>query len=135
MEYFTNSSFGQMLVTLFSSHFTQPSLQSFLLLAQGWSLAGSHHTITIYLRLSGAVKYKHFSRFYAFFSSSFYKVSQVLWVKLIQLAAAYIAADEPLYVQIDDGTCKKYGRCIESDRRSGGFLLSQRSRYRSAGIP
>lgn len=104
MDYFTNSSFGRMLVSLFSSYFTQPSLQSFLLLAQGWSLSSSHHTITTYIRLSGAVNYKHFSRFYAFFSAPFYKVTDELWVVIVRLSTSLIASDEVLYVQIDDAT-------------------------------
>lgn len=78
MEYFTKSSFGQLLISLFSGYFTSPSLQSFLILAQGWSLSSSQHTITTYLRLSGAVKFKHFSRFYAFFSSAFFTVTDQL---------------------------------------------------------
>ena len=91
MEYFTNSSFGQMLVSMFSGYFTAPSLQSFLLLAKGWSLSSSHHTITTYIRLSGGVQYKHFSRFYAFFGGVFYKVTDELWVALIRLSASLTA--------------------------------------------
>ncbi len=131
MEYFINSSFSQMLVSLFSGYFTQPSLQSFLLLAQGWSLAGSQHTITTYLRLSGAVNYKHFSRFYAFFSSPFYKVADQLWVELIRLSDALIAQDEVLYVQVDDGTRKKNGRCIEGAAYYRNGAGTARQEYRS----
>ncbi|MGB3852278.1 MAG: transposase [Tunicatimonas sp.] len=131
MEYFINSSFGQMLVSLFSSHFTAPSLQSFMLLAQGWSLAGSHHTITTYLRLSGAVKYKHFSRFYAFFGGAFYRATDQLWVALIQLSTSLIAQDEVLYVQVDDGTRKKNGRCIEGASHYRNGAGTARQEYRS----
>lgn len=88
MEYFINSPFGQMLVHLFSGYFTVPSLQSFMLLAQGWSLSSSHHTITTYIRLSGGVQHKHFSRFYAFFGGAFYRVTDQLWVALIRLSAS-----------------------------------------------
>ncbi len=131
MEYFINSSFGQMLVSLFSNHFTQPSLQSFMLLAQGWSLSGSHHTITTYIRLSGGVQYKHFSRFYAFFSAPFHKVIDELWVALIRLSASLIGPDEPLYVQIDDATRKKNGRCIEGASYYRNGAGTARQEYRS----
>ena len=131
MEYFINSSFGQMLVSLFSGYFTQPSLQSFLLLAQGWSLAGSQHTITTYLRLSGAVNYKHFSRFYAFYSASFYKVIDELWIALIRLSASLIAPNEPLYIQVDDATRKKCGRCIEGASYFRNGAGTARQEYRS----
>lgn len=131
MEYFINSSFGQMLVSLFSGHFTQPSLQSFMLLAQGWSLSSSHHTITTYIRLSGGVQYKHFSRFYAFFSAPFYKVADELWVALIRLSASLIAVDDPLYVQVDDATRKKNGRCIEGAAYYRNGAGTARQEYRS----
>jgi hypothetical protein len=113
MEYFSKSSFGQLLISLFSGYFTSPSLQSFLILAQGWSLSSSQHTITTYLRLSGAVKFKHFSRFYAFFGSAFYKVTDHLWRKLILLIATFIDTKETIRIQVDDGTRKKNGRQIE----------------------
>lgn len=131
MEYFINSSFGQMLIVLFSSHFTQPSLQSFMLLSQGWSLADSRHTITTYIRLSGGVNYKHFSRFYAFFSVPFYKVADELWVALTQLSASLIDPDEPLYVQVDDATRKKNGRCIEGASYYRNGAGTARQEYRS----
>lgn len=131
MEYFINSTFGQMLLSLFSSYFTQPSLQSFMLLAQGWSLSSSQHTITTYIRLSGAVQYKHFSRFYAFFSAPFYKLADELWVELIRLSASFIAPDEPLYVQIDDATCKKNGRYIEGATYYRNGAGTARQEYRS----
>jgi hypothetical protein len=131
MEHFINSSFGQMLVSLFSSHFTQPSLQSFLLLSQGWSLSGSHHTITTYIRLSGGVQYKHFSRFYAFFGGAFYRVTDQLWVALIRLSASWVALDEPLYVQVDDATRKKNGRCIEGGSYYRNGAGTARQEYRS----
>lgn len=131
MEYFINSSFGQMLVNLFSGYFTQPSLQSFLLLAQGWSLTSSHHTITTYLRLSGAVNYKHFSRFYAFFGGAFYRVTDQLWVALIHLVDRHLVRDEVLYIQIDDATCKKNGRCIEGAAYYRNGAGTARQEYRS----
>jgi hypothetical protein len=134
MEYFSRSSFGQLLISLFAGYFTSPSLQSFLILAQGWSLSSSQHTITTYLRLSGAVKFKHFSRFYAFFSSPFYKVTDQLWRKLILLSAAFIDTEELIRIQVDDGTRKKNGRHIESDRRSGSLLLPQWGRKCPSGV-
>lgn len=120
-----------MLTSLFSSYFTQPSLQSFFLLAQGWSLSSSQHTITTYIRLSGGVEYKHFSRFYAFFSASFYKVADELWVRVLLLGASLIAPDKPLYIQIDDATRKKNGRCIEGASYYRNGAGTARQEYRS----
>lgn len=100
-------------------------------MAQGWSLANSHHTITTYMRLSGAVKYKHFSRFYAFFGGAFYRVTDQLWVALLHLLDAYIAYDDPLYIQVDDGTSKKSGRYIEGAAYYRNGAGTARQEYRS----
>ena len=131
MEFFQNSSFGNLLMSLFSVYFSSPSLQSFLLLACGWSLSSSHHTITTYLRLSGAVKYKHFSRFYYFFSSPFYKVMDRFWEKVILLSASFIDPNEPIRIRVDDGTHKKNGRHIEGASYYRNGAGSARQEYRS----
>lgn len=131
MEIFQNSSFGILLMSLFSGYFTAPSLQSFLILSYGWSLSSSQHTITTYLRLSGAVKYKHFSRFYAFFSSPFYKVMDKLWKRVIVWSACFIDTNEPIRVQVDDGTRKKNGRRIQGASYYRNGAGSARQEYRS----
>lgn len=131
MEYFSKSSFGQLLLSLFAGCFTSPSLQSFLLLAQGWALSSSQHTITTYLRLSGAVKFKHFSRFYAFFSSPFYKVTDQLWKKLIRMSACFLEASGPVRIQVDDGTRKKNGRKVEGAGYYRNGAGSARQEYRT----
>jgi len=102
-----------------------------MLLAQGWSLSTSHHTITTYIRLSGGVEHKHFSRFYAFFSAAFYRVSDELWVALIRLGDSLITVDEPLYVQVDDATRKKNGRCIEGAAYYRNGAGTARQEFRS----
>jgi hypothetical protein len=131
MEYFSNSSFGQLLMSLFAGYFTSPSLKSFMLLAQGWALSSSQHTVTTYLRLSGAVKFKHFSRFYAFFSSPFYQVTDQLWKKLIQFSASFIEADGHIRIQVDDGTRKKNGRQVQGASFYRNGAGSARQEYRS----
>ncbi len=77
------STFGQFLMTLFSHYFIPQSLQSFMILAHGWSLSSHRHTISTYLWLSGAVSVKHFSRYYAFLSGRFFNVMDKLWSSLI----------------------------------------------------
>lgn len=132
MAFFQHSSFGNLLMNLFAVYFTSASFQSFLLLACGWSLSSSHHTITSRRGgMSGAVKYKHFSRFYYFFSSPFYKVMDKLWEKVILLSASFIDANEPIRVQVDDGTRKKNGRQIEGASYYRNGAGSARQEYRS----
>ena len=100
-------------------------------MAQGWALSSSHHTLTTYIRLSGAVKVKHFSRFYAFFSSSFYKVSEQLWKKVIQLSLCFMDAQQPIRIQVDDGTRKKNGRQINGASFYRNGAGSARQEYRT----
>ena len=85
MEAFMNSSFGTFLTCLFAGHFTAPSWQSFVLLSYGWSLSRSRHTIANYIWLSGGTKYKHFSRFYDFFSQAFLGAIDGLWTAVLLL--------------------------------------------------
>jgi hypothetical protein len=131
MEYFSNSSFGKLLINLFAGFFTSPSLQSFQLLSYGWSLSSTHHTITTYIRLSGGVKYKHFSCFYTFFSSPFYKVMDQLWLQVLLLSASFIDVDEPIRIQVDESTYKKCGRHIEGASNFRNGAGSARQEYRN----
>ena len=61
------SSFGVFVMGLFAGLFTVSSEQTLMVLAGGWAVAsGERQTITTYLWLTGAIRVKHFSRFYAF---------------------------------------------------------------------
>jgi hypothetical protein len=131
MEYFSRSSFGQLLLRLFASYFSLPSLANFLILAKGWCLCSSGHTITAYLRLSGGAKDKHFSRFYSFFSSPFYRVTDELWRKLILFCASFIDEKDAIDIQVDDATKKKCGRHIQGSSFYRNGAGSARQEYRN----
>lgn len=131
MEYFQKSTFGKLLISLFAVCFTAPSLKNFLILAKGWSLSSYGHTITTYIRLSGGIKEKHFSRFYAFFSNTFYRITDGLWKKLILFCAEFIDGQDPIGLQIDDGTRKKCGRKIQGGSFYRNGAGSARQEYRN----
>lgn len=131
MENFLSSSFGVFLMSLISGIFTAPSQQNFMILAYGWSLASIRHTITSYLWLSGAVSWKHFSRFYIFLSDTFYPLQEKLWSSIIICAAGFVPQDQKIRMKIDDTTKKKCGRKIDGvDRYRNGSSYA-RQEYRT----
>jgi hypothetical protein len=130
MEAFAHSSFGLFLTSLFGTYFTAPSRQSLMVLAYGWSLATTQHTIASYLWLSGAVSLKHFSRFYFFLSGPFYCAIDPLWSVVIQLAARFVEADQPIEIKIDDFIKKKSGKKISAASRYRNAAGSARQEYR-----
>ncbi len=69
---FYRSSFGAFLQRHFAELFTKPSQQSFLLLALGFVLSSSRHTVANYLWRAGACAFKHFTCFYVFLGGPFY---------------------------------------------------------------
>ena len=112
METFQTSSYGIFLMNLFAGILSAPSFTNFLILAYGWSMSSSRHTITTYLWLNGAVKYKHFSRFYIFLSDPFFKSLEQFWIGVILLADQWIAEGEKIRLKTDDSTRKKSGKKI-----------------------
>ena len=131
MEAFVNSSFGTFIAFLFARHFTAPSWQSFVLLSYGWALSRSRHTIANYIWLSGGVKYKHFSRFYAFFNRAFLKVADKLWIAVLLLLDSILPPKAALELTVDDTTRKKSGRKIQGASNYQNRAGSARQEYRT----
>ena len=61
VDSFYRSSFGAFLERHFADLFTKASQQSFLLLALGFVLSTSRHTVANYLWRAGACAFKHFT--------------------------------------------------------------------------
>ena len=130
MEPFMRSQFGAFLQRHFTDGFTKPSQQSFLLLALGWCLSPSRHTVANYLWRAGACAFKHFTCFYAFLGGPFYDRLDGLWIVVIKIAARYVPDDQPLRVRVDATTSKKTGRSIDgaSTYRNGAGTARQEYR-------
>lgn len=126
-----NSSFGKFITSLFARHFTAPSWQSFVLLSYGWALSRSRHTIANYIWLSGGVNYKHFSRFYAFFSQAFLRVIDKLWIAILLLLDSMLPSQAAIELTIDDTTRKKSGRKIQGASHYQNRAGSARQEYRT----
>jgi hypothetical protein len=131
VDTFFVSSFGMFVMGLFQGLFTAPSWPSVSLLACGWALASGKHTITTYLWLTGATRCKHFSNFYVFLGGPLYKARGKLWARLMQRAAKWVPAGEPIGLECDDATKKTSGRHIAAAASYRNGAGTARQAYRS----
>src|SRR5215218_7030789 len=81
--------------------FGVPSYRNFRVLVAGWVHCLGRRTITAVALASGAAGDRHISVFHRFFSRAVWSLDDLGRV-LFGLAAAWIPADEPLYLVIDD---------------------------------
>ena len=131
MESFIRSSFGTFLQRHFTDDFTKPSQQSFLLLALGWCLSPSRHTVANYLWRAGACAFKHFTCFYVFLGGPFYDRLDWLFISVIALAERHVPEGEPIRVRFDATTSKKTGRTIDGASAYRNGAGSARQEYRT----
>jgi SRSO17 transposase len=111
------------LLAAFQPCFTAPSHCNFQLLVTGWVHCLGRRTITAVTLASGAVGTRHVSAFHRFFSRARWNLDAVGRV-LCTLAVAWIPADQPLYVLIDDTLARKRGKCIALGSMHHDPLLS-----------
>ena len=132
VESFMVSSFGMFVMRLCQGLLSVRSAQTWAVLACGWALAGGERqTITTYLRLTGATRVKHFSRFYVFLGGALYQARWNLWARIIHQAAAWVPAEACIVLVVDDSTKKKAGRQIEGVAHYRNGAGSARQEYRT----
>src|SRR6266545_2824627 len=89
------------LLAAFEPCFRAPSYRNFGLLVAGWIHCLGRRTITAVALAAGAVGERHVSVFHRFFARAEWVLDDLGRV-LFGLALAWIPADQPLYVVIDD---------------------------------
>ena len=99
------------LLAAFAGCFGAPSYRTFELLIVGWVHCLGRRTITAVVLASGGVGRRHISVFHRFFSRAVWSLDDLSRV-LFGLAAAWIPADEPLYLVIDDTLARKGGKGV-----------------------
>lgn len=102
------TAFHQLLVA-FTPVFSQPSLQSFGFLLEGWILAGMRAMTSTALAERGQFP-KHFTSYYRFFSQAAWS-SDALGTALLELALPY-APDGPVVAAVDDTLARKSGKHV-----------------------
>src|SRR6266542_3212053 len=111
------------LLGAFHSCFTAPSQSNFQLLVAGWVHCFGRRTITAIALASGAVGVQHISTLHRFFSRAQWSLDEVGHV-LFRLALAWIPADQPLLLLVDDTLARKGGKCISLATMHHDPLLS-----------
>lgn len=102
------NSLRTMLVT-FSTVFSQPSLDNFVVLVEGWILAGRRAMTSTALAALDQFP-KHFSTYFRFFSKSVWS-TDALGLALLRTVLAF-APPGPLVAIVDDTIARKTGRHI-----------------------
>jgi hypothetical protein len=131
VDSFYRSRFGTFLRQHFTDLFTEPSQLTFLLLARGFLLSPTRHTVANYLWRAGATAFKHFTAFYVFLGGPLYDHLDWLWVSIIRLAERHVPEDEVLRVRFDGTTAKKSGRTIDGASTYRNGAGSARQEYRT----
>ena len=99
------------LLVAFEPCFRAPSYRTFRLLVAGWIHCLGRRTITAVAVASGGVDRCHISVFHRFFGRATWSLDALGQV-VFRLALAWIPADEPLVVLIDDTLARKTGKGI-----------------------
>jgi hypothetical protein len=99
------------LLSAFAGCFSAPSHRNFLTLMTGWVQCLGRRTVTAIVVAAGAVDSCHISVFHRFFSRAQWVLDDLGRI-VFRLALAWLPADGPLIVVIDDTLCRKSGKSI-----------------------
>ena len=111
------------LLAAFEPCFHAPTYRVFQLVLAGWMHCLGRRTITAVALASGGVGGRHISVFHRFFTRASWSLDAVGQV-VFRLALAWIPADQPLYVLIDDTLARKTGKGISLATMHHDPLLS-----------
>ena len=111
------------LLATFAPCFHGPSYRNFQLLVAGWIHCLGRRTVTAVVLAAGAVGQRHISVFHRFFARAHWSLDAVGRV-VFTLALAWLPADAPLYLLVDDTLARKHGKCISLASMHHDPLLS-----------
>jgi hypothetical protein len=112
-----------LLCAAFQSCFTAPTYRTFQWLVAGWLHCPGRRTITAVAVASGAAEQRHISVFHRFFSRAQWSLDAVGHM-LFTLALAWLPADQPLFLVLDDTLARKHGKGISLATMHHDPLLS-----------
>lgn len=99
----------QLMLVAFSGVFSQPSFHNFVVLLEGWIVAGTRGMTSTALAARGGLP-KHFASYYRFFSEGAWSADE-LGIALLGLVVPF-APRGPLIVAVDDTLARKTGKRI-----------------------
>jgi hypothetical protein len=103
--------------------FTAPSYGNFVSIVAGWVHCLGRRTVTAVALASGALSARHISEFHRFFGRARWALDTLGRV-LFKLAVAWVPADRPLLVLLDDTLAHKGGKSISLASMHHDPLLS-----------
>jgi DDE superfamily endonuclease len=112
-----------LLLAAFEPCFSAPTYRTFGLLVAGWIHCLGRRTVTAVALASGAIGRRHISVFHRFFGRATWSLDAVGRV-IFHLALAWIPADQPLVVLVDDTLARKSGKGISLATMHHDPLLS-----------
>jgi len=111
------------LLSAFRPCFTAPSYRNFVSVVSGWVHCLGRRTVTAVALASGALGVRHISVFHRFFGRARWALDALARV-LFGLALAWVPADEPLLLLLDDTLARKGGKTISLASMHHDPLLS-----------
>jgi hypothetical protein len=111
------------LLGVFQPCFTAPSYQNFQAVVAGWVHCLGRRTVTAVALASGALSDRHISVFHRFFARAQWTLDALGQVVFL-LALAWVPADQPLFVLVDDTLARKGGKGISLASMHHDPLLS-----------
>lgn len=111
------------LLTAFQPCFHAPSYRNFQLVVAGWIHCLGRRTVTAMALAAGAAGQRHISVFHRFFARAHWLLDDLGRV-VFTLALAWLPADAPLYLLLDDTLARKHGKCISLASMHHDPLLS-----------
>src|SRR5215204_866950 len=121
------------LLAAFEPCFHAPTYRVFRLVVAGWMHCLGRRTVTAVALASGGVGGRHISVFHRFFARATWSLDAVGRV-VFRLALAWLPADQPLYVLIDDTLARKTGKGISlATMHHDPLLSSARKPFSSFG--
>lgn len=112
-----------LLCAAFAPCFTAPTYRTFHWLVTGWLHCPGRRTITAVAVAAGGAEQRHISVFHRFFSRASWSLDAVGHV-LFTLALAWVPADQPLLLLVDDTLARKHGPGISLATMHHDPLLS-----------
>jgi DDE superfamily endonuclease len=111
------------MLAAFEPCFHAPTYRVFRLVLAGWIHCLGRRTVTAVALASGGVGQRHISVFHRFFTRATWSLDAVGQV-VFRLAVAWIPAEQPLYLLIDDTLARKTGKGISLATMHHDPLLS-----------
>src|SRR5947208_3391858 len=112
-----------LLCAAFQPCFTAPTCRTVQWLVAGWLHCPGRRTITAVAVASGAAEHRHISVFHRFFARAPWSLDALGRV-LFTLALAWVPADQPLFLVLDDTLARKHGKGISLATMHHDPLLS-----------